>query len=161
MFGFVAKYRGIWPVAFLCEALGVSRSGFYAWLTRRPSARSRRDEVLGAKVRSCFQESDRTYGARRVWHDVLAAGIERGLHAIERLMRRNGLRARPRRRRLPIDLGDRRRRQPRRTCSTAPSRRLHPTANGWPTSPASGRVRAGCMWRLCSTCSRVGWSAGR
>ena len=42
-----------------------------------------------------------------MWHDLLAAGIECGLHAIERLMRRNGLRARPRRRRLPIDLGDR------------------------------------------------------
>ena len=34
MFGFVAKHRGIWPVAYLCEALGVSGSGFYAWLTR-------------------------------------------------------------------------------------------------------------------------------
>ena len=29
--------RGIWPVAILSEALGVSRSGFYAWLSRRPS----------------------------------------------------------------------------------------------------------------------------
>ena len=28
IFGFVAKHRGIWPVAFLCEALGVSRSGY-------------------------------------------------------------------------------------------------------------------------------------
>jgi putative transposase len=107
IFGFVAKHRGIWPVAFLCEALGVSRSGFYAWLTRRPSARSRRHEVLNAKIRSSFQASDRTYGARRVWHDLLAAGIECGLHAIERLMRQGGLRARPRRRRLPLDLGDR------------------------------------------------------
>src|SRR5215204_1857985 len=78
IFGFVAKHRGIWPVAFLCEALGVSRSGFYAWLRRGPSARSRRDEVLGAKIRSSFAESDRTYGARRVWHDLLAAGIECG-----------------------------------------------------------------------------------
>jgi transposase InsO family protein len=107
IFGFVAKHRGIWPVAFLCEALGVSRSGFYAWLTRRPSARSRRDEMLSAKIRTSFQASDRTYGARRVWHDLLAAGIECGLHAIERLMRQGGLRARPRRRRLPIDLCDR------------------------------------------------------
>jgi putative transposase len=63
--------------------------------------------MLEAKIRSSFADSDRTYGARRVWHDVLAAGIECGLHAIERLMRRNGLRARPRRRQLPIDLGDR------------------------------------------------------
>ena len=99
IFGFVAKHRGIWPVAFLCEALGVSRSGFYAWLRRGPSARSRRDEVLSVQIRSTFLDSDRTYGARRVWHDLLAAGIECGLHAIERLMRRNGLRARPRRRR--------------------------------------------------------------
>ena len=42
-----------------------------------------------------------------MWHDLLAAGLECGLHAIERLMRRSGLRARPRRRRLPPDLGDR------------------------------------------------------
>jgi transposase InsO family protein len=33
-FGFIAKHRGIWPVGWLCEALGVSRGGFYAWLTR-------------------------------------------------------------------------------------------------------------------------------
>ena len=107
MFGFVAKHRGIWPVAFLCEALGVSRSGFYAWLMRAPSARSRREEMLSAKIKASFAESGRTYGARRVWRDLLATGIECGLHAIERLMRRNGLKARPRRRRLPIDLGDR------------------------------------------------------
>ena len=107
MFGFVAKHRGIWPVAYLCEALGVSRSGFYAWLMRAPSARSRREEMLSAKIKASFAESGRTYGARRVWRDLLATGIECGLHAIERLMRRNGLKARPRRRRLPIDLGDR------------------------------------------------------
>jgi putative transposase len=63
--------------------------------------------MLCAQIRSSFQASDRTYGARRVRHDLLAAGIQCGLHAIERLMRRNWLRARPRRRRLPIDLGDR------------------------------------------------------
>ena len=107
MFGFIAKHRGIWAVSVLCEALGVSRSGFYAWLRRGPSARSRRDEMLSAKIRGSFLASDRTYGARRVWHDLLATGIECGLHVIERLMRRSGLRARPRRRRLPIDLGER------------------------------------------------------
>ena len=31
-FGFIAKHRGIWPVLWMCEALGVSRGGFYAWL---------------------------------------------------------------------------------------------------------------------------------
>ena len=53
-FGFIAKHRGIWPAEWLCGALGVSRGGFYAWLTRPPSRRGRSDEQLGAKVRSSF-----------------------------------------------------------------------------------------------------------
>lgn len=106
-FGFIAKHRGVWPVRWLCEALGVSRSGFHAWLTRPPSARARSDEVLGAKVRASFMASDRTYGARRVWHDVLAEGASCGLHQVERLMRSQALRARPRRRGLPLDKGER------------------------------------------------------
>ena len=106
-FSFIAKHRGIWPAGWLCGALGVSRGGFYAWLKRPRSRRSRTDEELGAKVRASFIASDRTYGARRVWHDVLAEGLSCGLHRIERLMRQQGLKARPRRRRLPPDLGER------------------------------------------------------
>ena len=94
MFGFVAKHRGIWPVSWMCDALGVSRSGFHAWLTRPRSHRSVRDEHVGALVKASFLRSDRTYGARRVWHDVLAEGVDCGLHAVERLMRLQGLRAR-------------------------------------------------------------------
>ena len=104
-FTFIVKHRGIWPAAWLCEALGVSRGGFYAWLTRPPSPRARRDEALGAKIRASFLQSDRTYGARRVWHDMLAEGEACGLHRIERLMRQRALRARPRRRRVPADAG--------------------------------------------------------
>jgi putative transposase len=54
-----------------------------------------------------FVGSDRTYGSRRVWHDMLALGHRCGLHRIERLMRAQALRARPRRRGLPRDLGER------------------------------------------------------
>jgi putative transposase len=106
-FGFIAKHRGIWPICWLCEALGVSRSGFHAWLSRPPSDRSRADEALTSRIRTSFVASDRTYGARRVWHDLLADGATCGLHRVERLMRKAALRARPRRRRLPSDTGDR------------------------------------------------------
>jgi putative transposase len=106
-FEFVAKHRVAWPVNLMCEALGVSRSGFYAWLMRPRSRRSLQDEALAAKVRQSFTGSDRTYGARRVWHDVLALGERCGLHRIERLMRAQALRARPRRRGLPKDRGER------------------------------------------------------
>jgi putative transposase len=101
----------------LCGALGVSRGGFYAWLQRPRSRRSRSDEALGAKVRASFLASDRTYGARRVWHDLLAEGIPCGLssgrrhpmrfasdRAIDRLQ---ALKTRPRRRRQPPDWGER------------------------------------------------------
>jgi putative transposase len=106
-FVFIAKHRTVWPVAWLCEAMGVSRSGFHAWLNRPPSARCRSDEAVGRQVKASFFASDRTYGARRVWRDLLADGVECGLHRIERLMRLQALRARPRRRRLPNDEGDR------------------------------------------------------
>ncbi len=55
------------------------------------------------KVRSSFVGSARTYGARRVW--ILAEGFSCRRHKIERLMRTNALRARPRRRGLPKDDG--------------------------------------------------------
>lgn len=106
-FGFVAKHRGAWPVLLMCEALGVSRTGFYAWLSRPRSLRSLSDEVIGAQVHHSFIASDRTYGARRVWHDVLALGHCCGLHRIERLMRMQALRARPRRRGPSADRGER------------------------------------------------------
>jgi putative transposase len=104
-FGFIAKHRNVWPVAWLCEALGVSRSGFHAWLHRGRCARSLADEAMMSTVRASFVASARTYGARRVWRDVLAEGFACGLHRIERLMRTNALRARPRRRALPRDDG--------------------------------------------------------
>ena len=117
-FGFVAKHRGIWPAGWLCGALGVSQGGFYVWLTRPCSRRSRSDEELGAKVLVSFLASDRTYGARRVWHDLLAEGVSCGLHRIERLMRLQALKARPRRHRLPPDLVSDRRPPLLPTCST-------------------------------------------
>jgi putative transposase len=64
-------------------------------------------QVLGVQVRQSFLVSDRTYGARRVWHDILAFGQSCGLHRIERLMREQALIARLRRRGLPKDRGER------------------------------------------------------
>lgn len=107
MFGFVAKHRGTWPVEVLCGALGVSRSGFYAWRTRAPSRRAQTDARILVDIRRSFVLSDRTYGARRVLDDVRDAGHQCGRQRVERLMRGAALRARPRRRARPGDHGDR------------------------------------------------------
>ncbi len=106
-FGFVAKHRGTWPVDVLCEALGISRSGFYAWRTRPLSQRSRTDAEILVTVRSSFLLSDRTYGSRRILDDVLDAGHLCGRQRVARLMREEALWARPRRRARPMDTGER------------------------------------------------------
>jgi putative transposase len=153
-FSFVAKHRGIWPVGWMCGALGGSRGGFYAWLTRPRSRHSRSDEDLGAKVKASFLASDRTYGARRVWRDVPEGGMSCGLHRIERLMLQQALRARPRRRRLPIGAGE------RSTSAVSPNvldRTVHASSANrkWVAdfTSISGPPRAGSTWRLWSICS--------
>lgn len=88
---------------WMCGALGVSHGGFYAWLGRPPSDRAVHDAMLEREIRSSFLSSDRTYGARRVRRDVLAAGLDCARQRIERLMRSLAPRACPRRRRLPAD----------------------------------------------------------
>ena len=107
MFAFVAKHRGIWPVSWMCDALGVSRSGFHGWLNRPPSQGKVRNQALTAAIRASFLASGRTYGSRRVWHDLLADGLSCGLNRVERLMRLAALKARPRRRAMPRDIGAR------------------------------------------------------
>jgi putative transposase len=106
-FGCIAKHRGDWPLAWMCGALKVSRGGNRAWMARPRSLHSQQEEVLEGKVRASFIASDQTYGARCVWHDLLALGLVCGLHRVKRLRRGQALRARPRRRRLPADLGQR------------------------------------------------------
>ncbi len=104
-FGFVAKHRGVWPVAMQCEALGVSRSGFYAWGRRPQSTRARIDAEILQTIRASFVLSDSTYGVRRMIDDVRDAGHVCGRDRVARLMRAAALRARPRRRARPSDTG--------------------------------------------------------
>lgn len=106
-FAFIAGHRHIWPVSWICDALGVSRSGFHAWIRRPISDRAAHDAKLVQAIDKSFKASDRTYGARRVWRDVLEDGLACGLHRVERLMRINALRARPKRRGKPKDDGER------------------------------------------------------
>src|SRR5262249_32877271 len=87
------------------EVLGVSRAGLYTWRTRPPSARARAKEQLLARARASFLTSNRTYGARRVWRDMLLEEIAWGRHRIGPLRRYAGLRARSRRRWMPSDTG--------------------------------------------------------
>jgi putative transposase len=64
-----------YPVRPLCRVVAVSGSGFYAWLTRKPSARARFRERLRLAAQAAHQRTRQTYGARRLRHELAAAGF--------------------------------------------------------------------------------------
>ena len=63
-FEFIVKHRGAWRTRDLCEALGVSRGGFYEGLRRPASHRSRENLQLMALVRASFEQNDGTLAVR-------------------------------------------------------------------------------------------------
>jgi putative transposase len=86
------------PVQRMCQVLGVSPSGYFAWRSRPASCRQREDLVLLAHIRAAFAHSNATYGSPRLTRELQDEGLEVGRRRTARLMRENGLRARQKRR---------------------------------------------------------------
>lgn len=63
-FAFVRDHQGEFPVELMCEVLGVSRSGFYAWKGRPPSPAAARRERLAEQIRQAHEEARSVYGRR-------------------------------------------------------------------------------------------------
>jgi transposase InsO family protein len=83
------------PVAFMCRQLGLSPSGYYVWERRGASRRRQEDEALIPKIRASHRASRGTYGSPRIYDDLKDQGETVGRHRIARLMRENGITARP------------------------------------------------------------------
>jgi putative transposase len=75
----------------MCVWLEISRSGFYEWLKRTASATARRREELKLYITKSFEDSDGTYGYRRVHADLADWGIGCGPELVRALMRELGL----------------------------------------------------------------------
>jgi putative transposase len=84
-----------YKLAWLCEALLVSRSGYYAWKERRvrPGPRAVETTCLRARIREEFARSRQSYGSPRLAH---ALGCPTRRNRIARLMRQERLFARQR-----------------------------------------------------------------
>jgi len=90
-FHFISTKTGQYPVAWMCRQLRVSRSGYYAWSHRKPSARKQRDAYLAARIRALFAEFEKTYGSPRIHDELKAAGECVGRRRVIRLMQQEGL----------------------------------------------------------------------
>ena len=85
-------------VTELCRALKLSTSGYYAWRTREPSERAKKDIELRVQIRASFEKSRRTYGSIRIHDDLVEDGERVGRNRVIRIMQEEGIRARPRKR---------------------------------------------------------------
>jgi transposase InsO family protein len=99
-FRFIEDRRADYPVTIMCDVLGVSPAGYYAWRARPESPRAAANRELVDDIKRVHRDTSGRYGSPRVHAELRAQGrgVSRG--RIERLMRRHGIRAitaRPRR----------------------------------------------------------------
>lgn len=85
---FIEKQTTEYEIAALCQALGVSRSGYYDWRKRLPRA-----EALTAKVTQAFWRHARRYGSRRLRAELQAQGEIVGRHRVRAILRVENLKA--------------------------------------------------------------------
>ncbi len=93
-YGCIEQHRGEFPVGLMCRVLEVTRSGFYAWRKREPSARAREDQRLRMEVRVIHGEARGCYGSPRVHAELQARGERVSRKRVARLMRQQDLRGR-------------------------------------------------------------------
>lgn len=82
----------------LCQAVGVSSSGYYAWRTHKLSARAREDGRLLQQIRFVHSLSREAYGTERVWNHLRLQGESCGRHRVQRLRQTHAIHTKRRRR---------------------------------------------------------------
>jgi transposase InsO family protein len=88
---FIDAVKALFPVVLMCVWAGVSRSGFYDWLSRPASATAARRRELEVMVTSVFEASDATYGYRRVHAELRAGQVQCSPEFVRAVMRDLGL----------------------------------------------------------------------
>jgi len=82
-----------YSILSLCEAFGVSPSGYYGWLKRQtqPGTRALEDQALSQQIADIHLQSRKTYGSPRVQAKLRQKGQHHGRNRIRRLMRQQDL----------------------------------------------------------------------
>jgi putative transposase len=102
----IKELRRDYPLSLLCRVLSVSRSGFHAWLDRKPSQRAQTRERLALATRAAHERTRRTYGARRMQQELAATGFVASLCTVKQLRRELGLRCVQRKRSFRVATTD-------------------------------------------------------
>lgn len=89
---FIKAHQKEFPLLAMCRALGLSRSGYYDWLQRPPSARAQVDAELRERIRTIWSDSHGAYGAPRIHAALREQGVRVSRKRVARLMTSMGLR---------------------------------------------------------------------
>jgi putative transposase len=90
-FAFIHAEKARWPVRVMCQVLGVSCSGYYAWRGRPPSCRAVRDAELVKVIKAAHKAGREAYGSPRVHRALRRSGTHVARKRVERLMRHQGI----------------------------------------------------------------------
>ena len=90
-YAFIERHRTVWPILIQCEVLRVSRSGFYSWRKRPPSATATRRAALTQEVREVHRLSRENYGAVRVHQALGQRGTKCDRKTVAKVMREAGI----------------------------------------------------------------------
>jgi putative transposase len=91
IYAFIETEKANHRVSAMCRVLKVSKSGFYGWRERPPSARSRADALLSENIVRIHADSRETYGAPRIHFELRVLGMRCARKRVARLMREAGL----------------------------------------------------------------------
>jgi putative transposase len=97
---FIEQNKQDFPVVVMCQVLGVSESGLYAWRKRPTWRRKREDAQLSSHMRQVFEDHQERYGSPRIQVELRDQGRSISRKRVARLMREAGLTARRKRRRV-------------------------------------------------------------
>ena len=87
------KYRSTFAVEKMCKAFKVSRSGYYSWLNRKPSARQADRQSILQLIREIHKESNGRYGSPKITRELHKRGIQVSRPRVARLMKVAGIRS--------------------------------------------------------------------
>jgi len=91
VFTFMSANQARYPVQVMARALGVSRSGFYAFEGRDPSDRDLANAELLEDIKRIHKALKHTYGAPRIHAELADEGVHVGRKRVERLMQEHGI----------------------------------------------------------------------
>jgi transposase InsO family protein len=96
-YALIDDHQARWPVAWMCDALGVSAAGYYSWLLRGTRPRERRREKLAVEIEAVHAEAKGRYGSPRIHAEPAARGHDCCADTVARVRRDAGIAARARR----------------------------------------------------------------